>query len=398
VVVDTRRVRQGWFGVLALFLIHGLVVSAWISRIPGVQISLHLSNGTLGLALLGMAVGSTSAIPIAGALVNRYGSRKVCTVGTYLFCLALNAPAWAFNAVTLFAALMVLGAAAGIMNVSMNAQGVLVETHFGRPTMSRFHAMFSLGAMIGAAVGGAIAQARVPIGAHFLASSIFFLLASIGTCRGLLRVSDHAPGHATHHLPLRRIPGVVWALGGIAICVLLSEGAIADWTAVYLRQTFRANLSTAATGYSVFSAAMAVSRFGGDHATMHLGNVRAVRYGSLIAAFGLSCALAAPAAVWAMPGFAAAGIGLSVVVPLVFGSAGRVPGVSAGAGIATVTGLGYIGFLIGPPFIGFAAQLLTLRLALILLVILCLSASMLSGFLSRSEPVEGAWNEPSPVV
>jgi hypothetical protein len=315
-----------------------------------------------------------------------------------LFCLALNGPAWAFNTLTLFASLIVFGAAAGIMNVSMNAQGVLTEKHLGHPTMSRFHAMFSLGAMAGAALGGAVAQARVPLAVHFFAASIVLLLISVLASHLLRGVSTHTPSHTTLFPPIRHVPAVVWALAGIGVCILLSEGAMADWTAVYLRQTFRANLSTAAAGYAVFSAAMAVSRLLGDHVTLRLGSVRTVRYASLVGASGLSCALLAPSSAWAMPGFAAAGVGFSVIVPLVFGSAGRVPGVNSGAGIATVTGLGYIGFLIGPPVIGFVAQLLTLRLALILVVILCLAASSLSGFLGQSGPSEGDWNEPSPVV
>lgn len=391
-------VRQGWLATLVLFFVHGLVISAWIARIPGVQSSLGLSNGALGLALLGMAVGSTSAIPVAGTLVNRYGSRAVCTYSAYAFCLALNAPGWAFNTLTLFASLIVFGASAGIMNVSMNAQGVLVEKHLGRPTMSRFHALFSFGAMVGASLGGAVAQARVPIAIHFFAGSLAFLLIAFAACRRLLRASDHAPAYKTLLPPLRHLPAMVWALVGIAVCILLSEGAMADWIAVYLRQTFHASLSTAAGGYAAFSAAMAVSRLAGDHVTLRLGNARTVRYGSLIAASGLACALLAPSSAWAMPGFAATGAGFSVIIPLVFGSAGRVPGVSAGAGIATVTGLGYFGFLVGPPVIGFAAQWLTLRLALILIVILCLTAASLAGFLRKSAPREGAWNEPSPVV
>jgi len=397
--VGTAAARKAWLGTLALFLIHGLVVAAWISRIPGVQISLGLSNAALGLSLLGMALGSVTAIPIAGALINRYGSRRVSTLSTYAFCLALNAPGLGWNGFTLFLGLVVLGATAGTMDVAMNAQGVLVEKHLHQSSMSRFHGLFSLGAMIGAMVGGIVASHHISVQRHFLIASIVLLVCSIPSTGALLDSPEHeSRGHESHRLPLSKMPRVIWALSGIAFCVLLSEGAMADWTAVYLRQRFEVGPATAAIGYAVFSATMAFCRLIGDHVTMRLGNVRTVRNGSLIGAFGLAIAILAPSVSWAMPGFAAIGIGFSIIVPLVFGAAGRVRHVSPGAGIATVTGLGYVGFLIGPPLLGFVSQFVTLRGSLGLVLALCLIAASLAGFLREAQPAPGAWNETSPFV
>jgi MFS family permease len=160
---------------------------------------------------------------------------------------------------------------------------------------------------------------------------------------------------------------------------------MADWIAVYLKQTFNANQGVAAAGFAVFSAAMALFRFLGDWVTARLGPLKTVRGGCLVAAFGVICALAAPSPLWSMPGFAIAGMGLSVIVPLVFGGGGRVPGVSPGPGIATVTGLGYLGFIVGPPTIGFASQLVTLRWALVFVVLCCLVAAALSGMMRMLE-------------
>jgi len=157
---------------------------------------------------------------------------------------------------------------------------------------------------------------------------------------------------------------------------------MADWTAVYLRQNMHAGEGTAAAGYAVFSASMAICRLMGDFITARLGPLRTVRTASLLAGFGLTCALAVPKPEWSMPGFAIAGMGFSVIIPLVFGGGGRVKGIKSGAGIATVTGIGYVGFIVGPPAIGFASDLVTLRFALGIVVACCLVSAGLAGYMT----------------
>jgi fucose permease len=176
---------------------------------------------------------------------------------------------------------------------------------------------------------------------------------------------------------------VLLALSAIGFCILLAEGAMADWTAVYLKQVLDAGQGTAAAGYSVFSAAMAIFRFLGDWITLRLGAFKAVRSGSITGALGLLWALSVHDPLWAMPGFAAVGAGFSVIIPLVFGSGGRVKGISPGAGIATVTGIGYVGYIVGPPTIGFASELFTLRYGLGVVVGCCLITAVLAGSLRK---------------
>ena len=376
----SRLVARAWWATVALFLLHGLVVATWVSRIPAIQSSLHLNNGVLGMDLLCAAIGSVIAIPFTGILINRYGSKRISIVSSAAFCVALTGPALALNAVTLGAALLILGAAAASMDVSMNAHGVEVEKELGHPTMSRFHAMFSLGAMFGAGVGGIIAARGLPPLPHFAASSLVYLLAVL-LAGPFLMSSQHAAAPGGHRLPFRNIPAVLVALSAIAFCMLLSEGAMADWTAVYLKQVLNADPGTAAAGYSAFSATMAIFRLAGDWITAKLGSALAVRSGSLVGACGLLWALCSQSAAWALPGFAAVGCGFSIIIPLVFGSGGRVANVSPGAGIATVTGIGYIGFIIGPPTIGFASQLVTLRYALGVVVACCLITALLAASL-----------------
>ena len=388
----SKSIRGAWWGTVVLFLVHGLVVSTWVSRIPAVQTALKLSNGVLGLTLLSSAVGAITSIPVTGWLVSRFGSKRISTLASILFCLSVALPAVAFNAISLSAGLFIFGAVAAAMDVSMNAQGVEVEKALAQPTMSRFHGMFSLGGMIGAGLGGLVAEHGWSVLPHFATSAGLNLLAVLFISPLLL--DTHKPGpETTHRLPLNKIPRELFALSAIGFCILLSEGAMADWTAVYLKQVVHAGAGAAAAGYAVFSASMAIFRFLGDLITARLGPLLTVRTGSLVAAAGLLWALSMHSANWALPGFAATGAGFSVIIPLVFGSGGRVESINPGAGIATVTGIGYLGFIAGPPAIGFASQLFTLRYALGIVVTCCLVSAWLAGAmrsLARSSAGESA--------
>lgn len=376
--MTARKISAAWWANLVLFLVHGLVVSTWVSRIPAIKSVLGLSNGILGLTLLSSAFGAVLFIPVVGILIVQYGSKKVVVVSAVTFCLCLIPIAASPNVYVLAVSLFVYGAFAAAMDVSMNAQGVEIEHALGKPTMSRFHGMFSLGGMVGAGVGGFIAAHGIAPLPHFAVSAVLNAAGTLGVMPFLLQTHSD-PQSGEHRLPFNRIPPVLFALSAIGFCILLSEGAMADWTAVYLRQNLRAGEGTAAAGYAVFSASMATFRFVGDWITARLGPLATVRTASLVAAFGLTFALAVPKAGWSMPGFAIAGAGFSVIIPLVFGGGGRVIGIKPGAGIATVTGIGYVGFIVGPPAIGFASDLVTLRYALGIVVVCCLASGMLAG-------------------
>ncbi len=380
-----------WWAVVFRFLLHGLIVSTWVSRIPALQASLKLSNAGLGGCLLGTAVGSVAAIPVAGWLVAKYGSKRVTTWSTAGFCLALVGPSLATGSASLFVTLIAYGAMAGTNDVSINSQAVAVEAALGAPTMSRFHAMFSIGGMIGASVGSLAAAHGVGIGVHFSTACLIFLLLSVATAPLLLAHDRHKEERRTRGR-LGRIPGVLLILTTIGFCMFLSEGAMADWTAVYLKQVLAAGPGLAAAGYAVFSGGMAVFRLLGDAVTKRLGPATTVRTGALVAAAGLTLALTARSVMLALPGFALTGAGFSVIVPLVFGAGGRVKSLPGGAGIALVSGAGYIGFLFGPPLIGLAAQWSSLRWALFLVVGLSLLAASLAGAVREEVGIESVSN------
>jgi MFS family permease len=375
--MNEASLRAARRSVIAVFFLHGVVFSTWVSRIPAIQESLALKPAVLGLALLGVAMGSVPALPVTGVLISRYGSRPVTIWSSYAFCFSLIGLALAPNALLLTMALVLYGAAAGVMDVSMNSHGAVIEGSMGKPIMASFHAFFSLGGMAGAAVGGLIAKLGVPVFAHFAGASVVFAAATAASVGGMLPASvDRVP----HQSGFAKLTRPLLALGVLSFCFLLSEGAVADWTAIYLRDALNANAGTAALGYAVFSAMMTLGRFLGDWLTAKLGPLRLLRAGSVLAACGLSGALLAPAPAIAMVGLAAVGAGFSVIVPLIFSAAGRAGGEGAGRNIAAVSTTGYFGFLVGPPLIGFLAGAYTLRAALWLLV----GFSLMGTFLARS--------------
>ena len=381
----TPRTRPAWWGTVILFLTHGLIVGTWVSRIPAIKAALHLNNAVLGVTLLSSAFGAICTIPVTGTLISRFGSKRVTSISSLAFCLAVSLMGIAWSALTLAFALFIFGGFAAAMDVSMNAQGVEVEKEMGKPTMSRFHAMFSFGAMAGAGIGGWIAERNIAPIVHFLSSG-FINLAAVVVAIPLLLKPRGQTGARQHRLPLRNIPAALIALSAIGFCILLSEGAMADWTAVYYRQVLHTGPGIAAEGYAVFSAAMATFRFFGDWITHRFGPFHTVRAGCIVAGTGLLWTLSIHIPEWGLPGLAITGAGLSVIIPLVFGGGGRVPGVNPGPGIATVTGIGYVGFIVGPPTIGFVSQIVTLRYALGIVVACCLTAAYLSRFMANLSP------------
>src|SRR4051812_24053269 len=311
------KVSAAWWAVISRFLLHGLIVSTWVSRIPAVQSALDLSSARLGLCLLGTAIGSVCAIPVTGWVITRVGSKRVTVWSTLGFSVALAAPAFAMDATSLFFALMLFGAMAGANDVAINAQGIAIEGVLAKPSMSRFHALFSIGGMIGAGVGGLFAAWQLSPEVHMASAASIFLLLSLLTGPFLLD-DDERRSSGSKPSSLKRIPLTLVTLAVVAFCMFLSEGAIADWTGVYLQKGLHSTPGLAAAGYAVFSAGMAGFRLVGDAITFRLGPARTMRAGALIAAAGLSIALLSASPLIALPGFALTGAGFSVIVPLVF--------------------------------------------------------------------------------
>jgi hypothetical protein len=366
--------RAARISVSAVFLIHGIGIANWLSRIPSMQAKLGLSVGILGLALLGMAAGCFLCMPLVSKLVRRYGSARATRWTSLAFCAALPLPALATSAASLGALLFIFGLTAGAMDVAMNTQAVDVETAYRRPVMVSFHALFSLGGMIGSGMGGVAAAERIDPFIHLTTAGFLLAVAAVFATRHLLA---DLPGAMLERSLARVSVKPLLGLAVIALCVLVGEGAMADWTAVYLSRL--TGPGSAAAGYASFSLAMAVGRFAGDWLRGRLGSVALVRWGGLIAAAGLGAGLLSGGVTGALIGFACTGAGFSTIFPIVCSVAGRRAGVNAQAGIATVTAFGYMGFVAGPPAIGLLAQVSSLRMALGFVVLLSAIAALLAG-------------------
>jgi MFS family permease len=372
-----------------VFFTNGVVIGTWVVRIPAIKERLGLGEGLLGVVLLGAAVGALVAMPVVGALVSRFGSRRVVGVSALALTVVLPAPGLAPSLPLLVLAVVLLGAANGGLDVAMNAQAVAVERGYGRPIMSSFHAAWSFGGLGGAALGGLLASRGVGPLPHFAAVAVLAVIAFVVAYGALLPSGADASREGTPAFarPTRALLG----LGIISFCVLLGEGAMGDWSAVYLDDTLRTGPGFAAAGYAAFSLSMAFGRLFGDRLTELLGPATLVRACGAIAAVGLGIALAAAQPLVALAGFACAGAGFSIIFPTALSAAGRTAG-PTGPALAAVTTAAYTGFLVGPPFIGFLAELTDLGYSLYLVVALSTAVIILAGAVN---PTSGKTNDPN---
>jgi HAD superfamily hydrolase (TIGR01509 family) len=383
--------------ITLFFFADGLLLGSWAARIPAIQRQADLTNTLLGLALFAASLGALVAMPLAGALSERIGSRRVVISALLGGGVSLYLASLASGVGGLAAALFAFGAGFGAMNVSANAQGLALERRYGRSILSSFHASFSSGGLVGAGLGALAAATDLEPRAHFGALALVLALGGVAAGRRLLPPdADDAGPRRTFVRP----PRALLLLGAAAFFTLLAEGAAADWSAVYLSDSLGAGAAVAALGYTGFSLAMAASRTVGDRLNGRFGPVALARWGGLASAFGLTLALVSGSTAAALVGFAAMGAGIGVVVPVLFRAAGSTPGVSAGMGLAAVSTIGWLGFLSGPPAIGFAAGAVGLRNALGIVVVATVALALLSRStsLDRSRRFRGVVFEPRAVL
>jgi MFS family permease len=353
--------RAERLAVATLFFLNGVVLASWVPHIPAVKARHGASDAQLGLVLLAMALGAMIALPLAGWLIGRFGSRTVTRASASAFCLALPLPVLGPSLPLVALALVVLGTCNGLLDVAMNTQAATVERRYGRALMSSFHALFSVGGVAGALLAGAAMAAGVGDWTHVFIISVG-ALAAAGVA--LPRLAPSEPDHERPGPVFVRPSGVLLGLGALAFLGLLAEGAMGDWSTVYLHDTLAAAPAVSAAGFAAFSLTMAAGRFAGDRLVDGFGASTVVRVSSTVAATGLAAALlvAHPAA--AVVGFGLVGVGIANVIPVLFGAAARVAGTEAGRGLAAVATTGYLGFLAGPPLIGVVADAIGLGSAL----------------------------------
>jgi len=363
--------RAARVAVTTIFLLNGLIMGSWAARIPAIKERLDLGEAALGLALGLVALGALVAMPASGWLSARGGSRRTTRLAFVACCLALPLPALAPSFALLLPAALLIGAGNGSLDVAMNAHGVAVERRHESPILSSFHAAFSCGALVGAGVGALAAGADVDVRWHFLGVAAAALVVGLVASRSFLPAdADHAGEEAGPLLAWP--PRALWAVGAIGFCALVVEGATADWSAVYVRESLDASAAVAALAFAAFSATMTLGRLVGDKLTTAWGAEALIRRGALLSAAGVAGALLIGDPIAATLGFALVGFGIAAMVPVVFRAASEVDGVAPGVGIAAAATTGYFGFLVAPPIIGGIAELTSLPVALGLLVILSL--------------------------
>ncbi|HEX5055101.1 MAG TPA: MFS transporter [Gammaproteobacteria bacterium] len=363
------------------FFILGFMVATWVTHIPTIKNRLGISSGELGMALLGIAIGSIFSMYAIGVLLPRWGSRKLTVAGSLLGTMLMALPVLAPSYPLLLGAFIALGAANGSAVVAMNAQGVAIEKRLGRFVMSSLHAMFSIGGLSGSLFGLLMLSAGISPAAHSLIAAAIGIALALLTKRFLLPdPGDSAHSSAKGYFPPR---GNLLLLGVLTFVTLMTEGAVADWSALYLNQQAGLKSELAGLGYAGFSLAMAIGRFAGDRLAHVFGRGTLLRVGGTLAALGFTTLVFFNYYVTAIAGFIGVGFGVSNVIPLLFGTAGNIKNVPPGVGIATASALGHMGFLVGPPLVGFLADGIGLAYALGIFVIFMGLVAALGGWVER---------------
>lgn len=374
-----RRPSRARIATTLIFLANGSGIGAWAACIPAMKLRLGLTDSALGLGLLAFAAGAIVAMPVAGWLGVRFGSRDTTVVAASLFALALVLPGLAGSLAVLIPAALVLGAVNGVCDVAMNAHGAAVEREWGGAIMSSFHAAFSLGGLSGSIGAGVLLAQGLPLADCFAVATVWVgLLVAVACATGLgsgLAVPAAGESSVGFAWPSRAL----LAIGLLAFLSMLIEGAMADWSGVFLVSVAGAAVATGSAGYAAFSVAMVACRLLGDRIVRALGEAPVLRAGGLLAAGGLALALAAAQPAASGIGFGLVGLGMANVIPVLFSAAGRSRGMAPSIGVSMAATLGYAGFLIGPPVIGLAADLIGLRVALLVLVAAALVIAALAG-------------------
>ncbi|WP_428232572.1 MFS transporter [Flavobacterium sp.] len=355
----------------AMFLVCGLGIASWAPMVPNAKQRLNLDDASLGLLLLMLGCGAITMMPVSGYLGHKYGNRIVILCATLLIAITLPLLLMLNTPIVMGIALFVFGAAIGTVDVAMNSHGVHVQNLFGKPIMSSLHGLFSIGGLFGSlGLGFLIKLGLEPITAAVSISVLLVLIVST-QYRFLFNVENEKA--AIESFASDKEPGVksfswlkssVIFLGIMCFVVFLSEGAMLDWSALFLHENRGLNTAFAGIGYATFSIAMATMRLMGDRIVSRFSGKLVVVAGSLVAASGLFLAVFTPWTIMALVGFVLLGLGAANIVPVFLSEAGRLKNISAAVSIPAITTMGYAGQLAGPALLGLIAQLFSLPIAL----------------------------------
>jgi predicted MFS family arabinose efflux permease len=382
--------RQAPWSVEITFFIYGCVLATWVSRLPGVKHNLHLDSAELGLALAGSPVGLILAMRTVPYLVDRWTSAVVIRAAAIAVCVCLPLLSVAWDLVSLFSLLLLFGFTLGTLDITMNTQGVAVERAYGRPVMSGLHGVYSLGVLVGALCGSIAAHAGASPATHFLIAAACLAGLVLAGTRWLLGqmadVATEASSDEAAQDPPTQRHGARWLLlsvGLVAFCSLFAEGAVDDWSGVYLHEVQGASFGVAPLGAAACGAGMTVGRLCGDRVIARYGRTSTLWGTSLVASAGMSLAVLAPTLGLALLGYGILGLGVATIVPIAFTLAGNTAGVAPALALSRVTTLGYAGLFGSPTIIGLLAHGVGLAVALSLPAVLLLLIVPLSRIIAR---------------
>ena len=348
------------------FFVFGLIFSTWASRIPSFKDSFNFDEAQLGAILFSLPLGALAALPFSGWIVHKFGSKiigisSVILYSTLLFLLSI------VNSVPVFAVvLFFFGFIGNVTNISMNTQGLSIQQLLGKPILSSLHAMWSVGAFLAAVVSGLTMELGYSTKQHFLLMAIIIPVISLGLSSYLVKDKNVEGPQKIFALPTKGL----LLFGFICFCVAMSEGAMVDWSSLYYRMALEDIHKISTSGYTAFAFFMAVGRFMGDGLLQSLGYKRVIQLNGLFILTGMVIALAVKIPWAVIIGFSMVGLGVSSVFPVVYIIAAKNKSMAPSAALAAVSSVGFTGFLLGPPIIGFVAQEIGLRQALVIVAIL----------------------------
>jgi MFS family permease len=344
--------------VAAFYFCLGLCFASWASRIPDIKTKLHLSEAGLGSILLALPIGQLIMMPISGRLVTKYGSRTVLSVSILLYALELTNLGWVSQGWQLALALFVFGVVGNMCNIAVNTQGVLAEKIYNRPIMASFHGAWSLAGFSGALIGLLMMNLKMEPRQHFFIV-IALVLVVVVMARKYLIPGTSAPAEKKKFFS--KPDGTLVQLGLIAFCCMATEGTMFDWSGVYFKEVVKAPASLVIVGYASFMVMMATGRFTADKIIAKIGRKKMLQLSGILILSGLLMAVIFPYVITATIGFLIVGFGVSAVVPTIYSAAAATSKVAPGMAIAAVSSVSFFGFLMGPPLIGYIAQLASLR-------------------------------------
>ncbi|GAC1559092.1 MAG: MFS transporter [Mucilaginibacter sp.] len=359
----------------------GLCFASWASRIATVQQTMGLSDAALGAVLFSLPVGLMCSLPFSGWIITKIGSKRLLLSAILVYGVALVSLGLAKNTFQLVMCLVCYGFASNAVNISVNTQAVAAEGLHEKPIMASFHGLWSLAGFTGAGIGTIMIANGVNPFHHFVIILTVLILGVIIASRFLYDDSEAVKNVPSSTMPLLmrlKLMIPLLTLGTIAFCSMICEGAMFDWSVIYFKKVIAAPIALQGAGFTAFMLTMAGGRFVADWFAHRFGLKRTLQVSGTLTTTGLLIAVVFPHFYTAMAGFLLVGTGVSSVVPMVYSAAGKSKTMSPGVALAAVSTIGFVGFLVGPPLIGFIAGLATLRASFVFIAIMGTSVVILS--------------------